>query len=47
MTPILGVIGFSLGLMGVEIWIVCIPVGILLLEAILIVMFHSKYNKEY
>ncbi|MBS4535296.1 DUF2178 domain-containing protein [Clostridium sp. D2Q-14] len=47
MTPILGVLGISLGIMRVEIWIICIPVGILLLEAILMVMFHSKYNKEY
>lgn len=47
MTPILGILGFSLGLLGVETWIICIPVGIFVLEGVLMIVLHAKYNKEY
>lgn len=47
MTPVLAIIGFSLGIMSADIWIVFIPVLILILQSVLIVVFYTKYNKQY
>lgn len=47
MTPALAIIGFLLGIMSLDVWIVFIPVFILILQSALIVFFHMKYNQQY
>ena len=47
MAPVLAIIGFSLGIMSLDVWIVFIPVLILILQSALIVIFHTKYNQQY